>query len=275
METRHEQYKSYSITFNKDATLPCAIFGNINRNPNTLNLKANWHKELELQYIVHGEGFVLIDGERIEVKAGDIVVANSETVHFTGSDSDMIYSAMIINSDFCLLADIDYTSVTFEQKISSERLERLFTDVVAVYGEQGRVCKKARVQAALLRLLIELCEFHIAANEKKKPLSTSYQQVKNTIGYIRENFSAKLSLDLLAENAHVDKYSLSRNFKAITGQTVVEYINNHRCEKAKELIRDGATISEAAASCGFNNMSFFTKTFKEYTGNLPSEFKKK
>lgn len=275
MELRFENFKYYTRHFQMDAQLPCAMFRNINRSPNSKNVKANWHKELELQYFIQGKGYVLIDGERIDVSAGDIVVANSETVHYTGSDSEMVYTAMIINSDFCLLADIDYTSVTFEHKIRDDRLERLFTDVVAVYGENARVCKTARVQAALLRLLIDLCEFHVASDEKKKPLSTSYLQVKNTITYIRENFAEKLSLDLLAENAHVDKFSLSRNFKAITGQTVVEYINNHRCEKAKELIRDGATISEAAVACGFNNMSFFTKTFKTFTGSLPSEFKTK
>jgi AraC-like DNA-binding protein/mannose-6-phosphate isomerase-like protein (cupin superfamily) len=274
METRHEHYKFYTINYNKDATLPCAIFGNVNRTPNTPNLKANWHKELELQYFISGEGYVLIDGERIDVKPGDIVVANSETVHYTGSESKMVYTAMIINSDFCLYADIDFTSVNFNSKITSERLERLFADVVAAYGEMGRPCKRARVQAALLRLLIELREYHVSPDESRKKLGNSYTQVKNTIQYIRENFSEKLTLDLLAENAHVDKFSLSRNFKAITGQTVVEYINNHRCERAKELIREGATVSEAATSCGFNNMSFFTKTFKTFTGSNPSEFKK-
>jgi AraC-like DNA-binding protein len=186
----------------------------------------------------------------------------------------MVYSAMIINSDFCLYADIDFTSVTFGQKIKDERLERLFSDVVAAYGEKGRICQRARVQAALLRLLIELREYHVSSTEGPKKLSNSYLQVKNTIGYIRANFAEKLTLDILAENAHVDKYSLSRNFKNITGQTIVEYINNHRCDRAKELIREGATVSEAAVSCGFNNMSFFTKTFKTFTGVNPSEYKK-
>lgn len=275
METRREQYKFYINHFNMDATLPCAIFINLIRNQHTRSLKANWHKELELQYIVRGEGYVLIDGERFNVKAGDIIVANSETVHYTGSDNDMVYSAMIINSDFCLYADIDFTSVTFQSKISSERLERLFADVVAAYGEKGRMCQRARVQAALLHLLIELREYHISSQDNCKKLSNSYLQVKNTIQYIRENFAEKLTLDILAQNAHVDKYSLSRNFKTITGQTVVEYINNHRCDRAKELIREGATISEAAIACGFNNMSFFTKTFKTFTGKLPSEYKEK
>ena len=275
MESRYEKFKSYAHAYKMDIALPCAIFRNQIRNKVNRSVKANWHKELEIQYFIRGEGYVLIDGERIEVTAGDLVIANTECLHYTGSDTEIEYSAMVIDSDFCLYADIDYTAVTFQPKIRSERLEALFSDVVAVYGENARICKKARVQAALLRLLIELREYYVYQDENHKKFSSSYQQVKNVIQYIRENFSEKLSLELLAQHALVDKYSLSRNFKAITGQTVVEYINHYRCDRAKELIRGGMTISEAAASCGFNNMSFFTKTFKSFTGKLPSEYKGK
>ena len=39
-------------------------------------------------------------------------------------------------------------------------------------------------------------------------------------------------------------------------------------------LRDGERINESARRCGFTNMSFFTKTFRQYVGCLPSEYKR-
>ena len=98
--------------------------------------------------------------------------------------------------------------------------------------------------------------------------------VKMTIKYIRDNYSNKLLLEQIATNVYTDKYSLTREFKKVTNQTIVNYINSLRCKKASEMIKDGERVSEAARKNGFTNMSYFTKTFKQYMGVLPSEYKK-
>ena len=48
-----------------------------------------------------------------------------------------------------------------------------------------------------------------------------------------------------------------------------------RCKESKRLIKEGMSVSAAALSCGFENMSYFTKTYKKYMGALPSDGKKK
>ena len=55
----------------------------------------------------------------------------------------------------------------------------------------------------------------------------------------------------------MDKYTLSREFKKLTGMTIVQYINSYRCKKAAEYIASGTSVSEAANMCCFTNMSFF------------------
>ena len=44
--------------------------------------------------------------------------------------------------------------------------------------------------------------------------------------------------------------------------------------KAIDYLSDGFTVTETASLCGFENLSFFTKVFKRYTGNNPSYYKK-
>ena len=62
------------------------------------------------------------------------------------------------------------------------------------------------------------------------------EDIKNAIVYIRSNFEKKLSLDGIAQAVYVDKFQLSREFKKLTGKTVVEYINDYRCRRAAEYL---------------------------------------
>ena len=50
-----------------------------------------------------------------------------------------------------------------------------------------------------------------------------------------------------------------------------EYINAIRCNYAKRMISGGMSVSEAAFSCGYRNLSYFSKTYKKYFKMLPSE----
>lgn len=274
-EPRYEKYDTYGEFYKKDTNMPCVIFPNLIRTRTNPASQANWHEDPEVQYIISGEGQIIIDGESYNAESGDIVVANSNSVHYTGTNAEIRYTAMIINSDFLNMTDINISSMSFTNVIKSRELENLFSNIISLYENDSLSFKKARIQSALLDFLIELSKHQSLDSAHAKQEVHSFAQIKDTILYIRQNFDKKLTLDILAEKAFVNKFTLSRNFKAITGQTVVEFINNCRCERAKQLIKSGVPVSEAAEKCGFNNMSFFTKTFKSVTGKLPSEYKYK
>lgn len=274
MEIRHDSYEQYIEKLVEENHSPCVLFYNNERTKYNKSRRANWHENLEIQLCHSGEGYVLINGEKYNIRENDIIVANSNVVHYNGTDTAINYSALIIDTDFCKGAGIDHTKISFETLIKSEKLTRLYGEVIKAYYTDDKLCKTARLQAALLSLLIELREKHTDFEWNELKTNKSFEQVKSTIRFIRENFAEKLTLDMIAKNALADKYRLSRRFKDLTGQTIVQYVNNYRCERAKELIGQGIPVSEAAVRCGFNNMSFFTKTFKEFTGKLPSDYKK-
>jgi transcriptional regulator GlxA family with amidase domain len=100
-----------------------------------------------------------------------------------------------------------------------------------------------------------------------------HESVKAAISFIRNNYDRKFSLDELAKSVYSNKYVLSRSFKATVGRTVMDYANEYRIKQAALLISNGARICEAATLCGFNNLSFFSKTFKRYFGKLPSQIR--
>ncbi len=69
------------------------------------------------------------------------------------------------------------------------------------------------------------------------------------------------------------RMQLHRKLKALTDQSTGEFIKHFRLEKAKQfLVIKGAQIGQVAYDCGFNNLSHFSKSFKDHTGMTPSEF---
>jgi AraC-like DNA-binding protein/uncharacterized protein (DUF3820 family) len=85
--------------------------------------------------------------------------------------------------------------------------------------------------------------------------------------YIKENLTKKLTLDEIAANVGLSKYYFLRQFKKITGYTVIDYVNIIRCEYAQELLRsEKYKVKEVALLCGFDNFSYFTNVYKKYTG---------
>lgn len=266
MEIRYDSYENSKKT--------CVLFYNNERTRDTLTRHANWHENLEIQLCHSGEGYFITNGEKFTIQAGDIVIANSNRLHYNGTETKIIYSALLIDSDFCKSADLDFTSFTFQTIIKDKKIADLFAEVIKIYYSAEELCKTAMLQIAVLRLVAELRKKYTASETVYDDEDVQFTQIKEAIRYIHKNYSKKITLDTIAKSIFTDQYTLSRKFKAFTGQTVVKYINNYRCERAKELIGMNTSVSEAAELCGFSNMSFFTRTFKSYTGKLPSDYKR-
>ncbi|MDD4565879.1 MAG: AraC family transcriptional regulator [Eubacteriales bacterium] len=266
-ETRYEEYGKLS------ENMPCVFLPDIKRTKFFCNKLTNWHENLEIQLCTFGQGYVLLNGEKREMQKGDIIVVNSNVVHYTGADEDMKYTCLIIDSALCKLALIDHTTLYFDSLIKSPVIVKTFEEIEAIYNSSD-ICKTALLQTAVLKILIELRKNHTVFEKNLPKINRHFEEIKKTIKYIRENYNEKITLESLAKMVYHDKFSLSKKFKEVTGSTIIEYINSYRCEKAIELIREGSAINEAAVRCGFNNMSFFTRTFKARTGKLPSEYRK-
>ena len=104
--------------------------------------------------------------------------------------------------------------------------------------------------------------------EKKK-----MKMIRNTLVYLQEHYKERLTVDSIADALHFSKSYLSHSFKEITHTSLISYINLIRCQTARVLILEGASVAEAAAECGFSEISYFTRVFKKTLGVLPSEVK--
>ena len=263
--TRFEQYSDLK-------SVPFKFFWKLRRTAEHAENPANWHENLEIQYCNEGEGYVLLDGQRYEVKKGDLTVANSNSIHFTGTNNEIRFSVIIIDSQFCKDVDIDHTKLLFESVFQDENIVNIFNEIKEVYDSEDP-CKTALYRMLALKLLIELRKHHLIGERDNYTEKASFKAVKDAVAFIQEHYSERITLDDIATILYIDKYNLARKFKEQTGKTIINYVNEIRCDNAKRLILEGIPVHEAARLCGFNNMSFFTKTFKKHTGKTPSAYK--
>jgi signal transduction histidine kinase/DNA-binding response OmpR family regulator len=84
----------------------------------------------------------------------------------------------------------------------------------------------------------------------------------------------QFSVERFAEEMGMSRKNLLRKIKGLTDQSVNEFIRNFRLKRAAQLLSaNAASISEIAYKVGFNNLSYFSKCFKELFGVAPNEYK--
>ncbi|QNR85642.1 helix-turn-helix transcriptional regulator [Pedobacter riviphilus] len=127
-------------------------------------------------------------------------------------------------------------------------------------------------QGILLQLMGRLLQpqLHRKHEDRHAPA-----KIIETVGYILVNLQQELSVSSLASrvNQHPDYFS--RLFKTFTGQRPVTYILEKRIERAQYLLATSRlAYSDIATQTGFDNLSYFSKSFKKLTGMSPSAYKK-
>jgi AraC-like DNA-binding protein len=98
--------------------------------------------------------------------------------------------------------------------------------------------------------------------------------MKKVIAFIEKNFTnTDLNVDQLASCVSLSKVQTYRKVKAISGQSIVEFIRTIRLKKAAELILERKlSFTEIAYETGFSSPSYFTKCFHDHFGKTPSEY---
>ena len=94
------------------------------------------------------------------------------------------------------------------------------------------------------------------------------------IKYIKDNYRRDISLEEVATYVNLSVAYFSRYFKQNTGKRFIDYVVAHRIEMAKRMLKDKNTkISDIYEMVGYNNIRHFLRSFKDATGNTPSEYR--
>jgi AraC-like DNA-binding protein len=96
--------------------------------------------------------------------------------------------------------------------------------------------------------------------------------VRRARAFLHEALAEKITLDDLAERAALDKFHLVRAFRHEVGLPPYEYLTYLRVSRAKELLRRGALVAEAAQEVGFCDESQLHRHFRRIVGVTPGVY---
>lgn len=123
----------------------------------------------------------------------------------------------------------------------------------------------------LLHWLIE--ELSLLQNENLQYSNTNQRKITQAVTIIHQQFHQDLSSGMIAEQLELSDGHFRAIFKAETGTTVHDFIEQTRISKAKELLDTNQyRIYEIAERCGFKTSQHFSAVFKQRTNLSPKEY---
>lgn len=102
--------------------------------------------------------------------------------------------------------------------------------------------------------------------------NSHFARVARALKMIQNDYAANLDIDMLAQQAHMSSSAFHRAFKEVTSDSPIQYLKKIRLNKARDMIlQDGMKAYAAADQVGYESASQFSREFKRYFGQSPSQ----
>ena len=233
------------------------------------------HNYTELFYIVDGKGQFLIEDQAFPVNVNNLVIINPNVTHtedslnaqpleyiVLGIDGVELATTQNSNGEFCIL---DH----FESVEIAGCLRNILREM-----EQKNTGYEDICQAYMEILIIRLMRSTSLAVPAEPQLASGNRQCAAVKRYIDLHFKEALTLEQLAEDAHMNKYYLSHAFKREYGVSPINYMISRRIEESKYLLAEtDLSMSQIAQLLGFSSLSYFSQTFRRTQSVSPMEYR--
>lgn len=241
----------------------------------TENFMIHWQNDLELLYLVKGSAQITSDHQRQIFTPGQVAVINCTHLHSIQTLSETCYYyCLIIGRDYLEKQGLPARDMELQFHLEDPHIREQFELICREMKEAGPYHKTA-VKSAVLAIAVQL--YRNFSQPAFAPLShdSRLNMVKAAIAHIQKYYDQPLTIDSISTAVGFSKYYFCRGFKEITGRTVIDYLNLIRCDHARSLLASGnCNVSESAEQSGFQNLSYFSKTYRRYFGCSPSQQKR-
>lgn len=244
-------------------------------------IEYHYHEFYKLLIVLSGTGGYWLDGERYQLKSGDIVLIDRRLVHRPEFESEYERVIIYISPELienASVADCDLHKCFSEPgrrilRLHSREQERFLGIVRSLEAElaSDEAGKDILSGGLLLRLLVEIYRAgQRGADTSVQPMSPRDERIVGMLKYIDEHLNEELSVEGLAERFFMSKYHMMRLFRENTGVTIHAYIVDRRLLSAKDMISAGKGATEACYNSGFSSYSTFCRAYNKRFGSSPT-----
>ena len=159
-------------------------------------------------------------------------------------------------------------SATLHQR-TGEALSRIAMEGLTQADEHW----PCRTRSWLIELLFQLRMANLQVQRLAAPASDN--RLDQVLLFAHERFNTEFTLDDVARWCGSNRTQVNQRFRALTGQSLRQYVIGLRMRVASSLLRDtGLPIAEIMTRVGYENASNFTRTFRAAFGQTPREHRR-
>ncbi len=236
------------------------------------------HHCTELFYVTKGAGTFLVEGEVYHVHDDDLIIINPNVVHTETSSKTMPLEYIVVGIEGLEFASIsdEYSNESFSIHNYSNHKEEILTYLKTLFQEMQD--QKPHYETVCQNLLEVLIINMIRRTKTNLVIAPTQKVTKECLfveQYINNHFTEDITLEILSEQAYMNKFYLVHAFKQYKGISPISYLIKLRIKHAKDLlIATSNSIAQISESCGFSSQSYFSQVFRKETGMTPNEFRK-
>ncbi len=256
----------------------------------------HYHPELELHYVVRGEGVRFIGDNISNFSKGDMVLLGENLPHtwrckeeYFQSNSDFEVEALVLHflpdclgEDLIKLPEAYLIPKLFEKAkkgmvITGEIKEKLVDLMHAATTATN--LDKIIILLSILKSLAETDEYTPIVNGQGafyQSNEADTQRLNKVCTYTLTHYKKDITLEEISAISNLSVTSFCRYFKLLTNKTYYDFLIEIRISHAcRSLIENKVPTEVICFDCGFNNVSNFYRHFKKVTGVTPLEYKRK
>lgn len=273
----HDKYKGTYRTIKKTpAVVYLAVLRDEYEYKSFLQKHENYN---EILFVKRGTGSVEIEKKKYEIRAGDIIIYNKNTLHqefFTSSPDSLIIYVFAFTISLEGVKEGDVLDAGIPPVMPSGEYESLFQKYCELMIEEtssynlGYEIVTSNLVSSMVMIILRIINEKYDVFHLKEATGLGYEIKK----YIEINFNRKLSLDDISNHFHYSPFYLSLCFRNDIGDSPINYLIKYRIEEAKKLlITTDFSVQRISEKVGYDNSSYFSMIFKQHTNSSPGKFR--